>query len=207
MNLLRTGAAVAGSSLVLAACGGDDALSRDDYVKQANAVCRDYNQKVAGLPEPQSFEDVPAFVDKGKALAGEAVGKLDELEPPEELKADHEAFVKEGREVSATADRIAATSIGPSARIPTAPPRAAARAIDAIIAGPWSGLSSSAWHETTKPPRRAFSSARASVMPSLGGCRAARRRSRVLRPLASCGGHEASRSSRHAKRDSSLRSE
>ncbi len=107
MSLLRTGAAVAGSSLVLAACGGDDALSRDDYVKQANAVCRDYNQKVAGLPEPQSFEDVPAFVDKGKALAGEAVGKLDELEPPEELKADHEAFVKEGREVSATADRIA----------------------------------------------------------------------------------------------------
>src|SRR5829696_2335005 len=53
---------------------------------------------------------------------------------------------------TSTAWPTAWTSAGPSARIPTAPPSTAARAMAAMKAGPWSGSPGGAWQDTTRPP-------------------------------------------------------
>jgi hypothetical protein len=94
----------------IAACGGEDALSRADYVEQANAICRDYNAQIEKLEEPRDFAGIRAYVSRAKDLTDDAVTRLDELQPPEELAADHDAFVKEGRQVAGLADQLAAAA-------------------------------------------------------------------------------------------------
>ena len=56
-------------ALVTAACGGDDALSRDEYIAQGNAICEDSNAQIEAIflevfadfpeePTPQQLAEV-----------------------------------------------------------------------------------------------------------------------------------------------------
>ena len=59
-------------------------------------------------------------------------------------------------------------SAGPPARMPAAPPAAAATAMRAMISAPNSGSAGSAWQETISPPRRRVSTL---VMAAVYGLR------------------------------------
>lgn len=92
--------AVVGASLTLAACGGDDdsnsQLSYADYGREANKVCKDADARIDPIGEKLTGEpqnDAPLIGQ----LAGEfesVIGDYKELEPPDELKADHDEFVR-----------------------------------------------------------------------------------------------------------------
>jgi hypothetical protein len=94
--------AVAGT----AGCGGDDdsALTRDEFVTQANAICAAGNAKIeAAVPESSSG---PPSGDAGarfyETIVDETQGTVDgiaALEPPDEMKADVDAMVAAAREV------------------------------------------------------------------------------------------------------------
>jgi transcriptional regulator with AAA-type ATPase domain len=84
------GCAVVAVALIAAGgCGGgDDRLSRDEYVKQADAICAKYQKRLDALPEPENVQELKELVDEGLPIAREGYQELKALEPPEELEAD-----------------------------------------------------------------------------------------------------------------------
>jgi len=82
--------------LVGAACGGDEALSKDEYVAQANAICREANAAVetiaaeffANVPEeptPEEFAELPVgdYVEEYTAVFEKQIADLRDLAAPD----------------------------------------------------------------------------------------------------------------------------
>src|SRR5712692_9833331 len=90
------------TAVVAAGCGGGaggKVLSHDEFVKQANAICTDYNNRIAALGTPQGLGDLVAFAQKGSAIAAEDVDKFAKLKPPKADAAGAADFVAAGRTV------------------------------------------------------------------------------------------------------------
>jgi hypothetical protein len=104
MRALTTLLAVA--ALAVAGCGGGGdnssssssngsaaTLSKGDFQKQANAICKDVNDKVNALDTPSGFEDVGPYADKVIAITDDAVSRLRALKPPSELQDDWNSWL------------------------------------------------------------------------------------------------------------------
>jgi hypothetical protein len=91
-----------------AGCGGSSSsqLSHADFVKQANAICADYNAKTAKLVTPTSFDSVVAYAQQLQPIARDAVGRFKKLKPPDEDRANWQAFAKTGDKLIAAADEL-----------------------------------------------------------------------------------------------------
>ena len=83
------------SAATLAACGGGDRLSEDEFREQANGICAEYNEKIADLGNPTSPEDIPEYVERGIPIIEEGIAELRELNPPEEMEADFDRMLDE----------------------------------------------------------------------------------------------------------------
>jgi hypothetical protein len=84
-----TGAA----ALFLAACGGGgggsgQSLSAEEFRQQADAICKQYEDKLNELGAPSSLDDLGNFVDKAVPIIEEGNNELSKLEPPEDLSGD-----------------------------------------------------------------------------------------------------------------------
>jgi hypothetical protein len=82
-------------SPVLAGCGGDDdeALSKNDFIEQADALCASFEDRTDDIDEPESAEDLEAFLaDLGTAVEAFR-DDLAELEPPSDGEDVHDDFV------------------------------------------------------------------------------------------------------------------
>ncbi len=88
-------------ALLLAACGGGGGkpLSHDEFVKQADAICADYNERITALGTPSGLSDLGAFAQKGRAIAEDDVAKFVKLKPPKQDATGAAAFVAAGRKV------------------------------------------------------------------------------------------------------------
>jgi uncharacterized coiled-coil DUF342 family protein len=87
-------------------CGSSKALSADDYSKQVNQICVDYNAKVKEIGEPNSISGI---ADKGPQLADEfhkAIAKAKKLETPDELKETSDRFISNSEELANTIDEL-----------------------------------------------------------------------------------------------------
>ncbi len=93
---MRSGIAiVAGAAaLFLAACGGGggggggQSLSAEEFRQQADAICKQYEDKLNELDSPSSLDDLADFVDKAVPIIEEGNNKLAELEAPDDLSGD-----------------------------------------------------------------------------------------------------------------------
>ena len=75
------------AALILAAgCGGDDGLSREEFVSEADAICQEFDQRLDDVEEPQSLDDVERYVDEARPVIEDGLNELEELQPPEELE-------------------------------------------------------------------------------------------------------------------------
>ena len=80
--------------LFLAACGGGggggggQSLTAVEFRQQADAICKQYEDKLSELGAPSSLDDLGNFVDKAVPIIEEGNNKLSELEPPDELSGD-----------------------------------------------------------------------------------------------------------------------
>ena len=95
-----TAIAVAGASLTLVACGGDDdsnsQLSYADYGQEANKICQEADRKIDPIGEKLTGEpqnDAPLLGQLSTEFET-VVGDYKELKPPDELQADHDEFVR-----------------------------------------------------------------------------------------------------------------
>jgi hypothetical protein len=92
---MRSGLAivVGAAALFLSACGGgggggDQSLSADEFRRQADAICKQYEEKLNELGSPSSLADLGDFVDKAVPVIEEGNNKLQALEAPDELSGD-----------------------------------------------------------------------------------------------------------------------
>jgi hypothetical protein len=105
---------------VAAGCGGGDRLSREEYVKQADAICAKYEKRLDALPQPESTEDLKMLVDKGLPIAREGNTELKDLKPPEDLEAKVEEWhERNDRNLELIADLGQAAEDGDEERIQT----------------------------------------------------------------------------------------
>jgi hypothetical protein len=86
-------AAVAGA----AGCGGDsDDLSREDFVTEADRICRQSSaefariQRIPPTSAKQAEEQVKGLLD----VEREAYGELNDLEPPAALRSTYESYLR-----------------------------------------------------------------------------------------------------------------
>jgi hypothetical protein len=79
--------------LVLAGCGGDDALTRGEWAARANAICLETLKKVEALGRPSTSTDYLRVTPKANELAGAAIDRLRELKPPSEIESASKAMI------------------------------------------------------------------------------------------------------------------
>lgn len=107
MRVLTTSMAVA--ALAVAGCGGGGnsssssssgssngsakTLSKSDFQQQANAICKDVNDKVNAIPTPSGFGDVGPYADKITSITDDALSRLRALKPPSELQDDWNSWL------------------------------------------------------------------------------------------------------------------
>ena len=97
---------VIAATLVAGCGGGSSKLSHDEFVKKANAICGDYNSKTAKLGTPNSFDTVVTYAQQLQSIAKDAVGKFKKLNPPDDERANWQAFAKTGDELIAAAGQL-----------------------------------------------------------------------------------------------------
>lgn len=113
MRLRPTLAITLTCAAALAACGGDDRLSAEEYRTQGNTACETYEKRVRALEQPTSLRDVPAYADDARAELAKLIDTLDELQPPDDLEQKHNELVRVGRRsVVALGDLSAAGKSG-----------------------------------------------------------------------------------------------
>jgi hypothetical protein len=97
-------ALVGGAAILLAGCGGgDDRLSKAEWVRQADAICKRVNDRLEQTAQPESLAELVTVLDDGLADVRAALRDLRALEPPADLEEESEAWL--GR-VEAAADEI-----------------------------------------------------------------------------------------------------
>lgn len=86
-----------------AGCGGDGRLSKDEFVKQGNAICHDYNARLDALGVPGDTYDGPAYLDQATGALDQALSRLRSLKPPTAASGDFARFLA----LSAQSRRVA----------------------------------------------------------------------------------------------------
>src|SRR3954447_19630031 len=105
--------------LVIARCGGggggDKALSRQEFVAKADAICKDANRQEASLSRgaaPYDVED-PGTIARLSANARKALARLKALKPrDEDRQAVAAVLTPIGRMIAAADARIASLKAG-----------------------------------------------------------------------------------------------
>lgn len=112
MRLSQLAAPLSICAVALAACGGDDSLSAEEYRAQGNAACDRYERDVGALEQPQSVDEVPEYAEQAAARLTELIDELDALAPPDDLADGHEELVGLGRDSTAKLEELQAVADG-----------------------------------------------------------------------------------------------
>ncbi len=102
----------AATLLVPAACGGGEggseeaSLSTAEYRKQGVALCKETLRKVERIPVPSSEDKVADYLEQVFDTSQGVIDEFEKLDPPEELRADHEKAVELGRESEGLFDAL-----------------------------------------------------------------------------------------------------
>ena len=102
--------ALAVAVVAVTGCGGGDRLSREEYARQADEICRKYEAELheveQELVRAESPDDVAAAIDRGIPVVERGVADLRALEPPEELQDDVERWLELNEENAKTLERL-----------------------------------------------------------------------------------------------------
>lgn len=109
---MRTRLPAATSALVLAACGGGDdggAPTRASFVRDANAVCREYSQRSSEVPAVRSVGDVGRWAGDIRKVIAAGLQEQRRVRAPDDLRADYQRYLAlAGRQLAVLADIEAA---------------------------------------------------------------------------------------------------
>ena len=108
--------------LLTGACGGDDRLSRAEYLREADAICEEYEgkldeheQKLADADDPEQLASV---IGAAIPVVEEGVDALRELEPPKDLERPVNRWLELNEKNADTLERLRdAAAAGDSERL------------------------------------------------------------------------------------------
>jgi hypothetical protein len=83
--------------LAAAGCGGDDRLTREELIEEADATCAEFDQQIEDVPEPESLDDIERYVQEIRPIVEEGTDELDALEPPEDLADEYDEWIEATR--------------------------------------------------------------------------------------------------------------
>jgi len=123
IGLAALAGCVAVGALALAGCGGGNSssttaasgtsgsapLSQDEFVSQANAVCKEGGDKNAALKAPSAtspVQDQIPTLEQEIAIGKDTVAKLVAITPPSDLQAKYAAFLSDEKGQIAWANRL-----------------------------------------------------------------------------------------------------
>ena len=104
------------ATFALTACGSSSAatLTKADWVTQANAICKDLNDRAAAITPKTQAELGPA-ITKIAQISAEDIGKIKALKPPAEIQSDVtsllDAYGKANDAFQAAAAKVASGDI------------------------------------------------------------------------------------------------
>ena len=78
---------VAVIALLFSACGSPqqvDRLTKEEFISEADAICRDANAAIEELCYPTTSEELTSYVEGVEKISTKALSSIAELEPPEE---------------------------------------------------------------------------------------------------------------------------
>jgi hypothetical protein len=106
-----------------AGCGGgggqgDDRLTKEEFIAQADAICKEANDKLDALGEPANIEEVATFAEDAIAIQEDALARLRALKPPAEDEATlNEAYALLDQQVELGRQIVTAAEAGDVAAI------------------------------------------------------------------------------------------
>ncbi len=83
------GAAILAAAALVSGCaggGGSDRLTKEEYIKQADAICAESIEKIKALGEPQDLAGLAALSKQAVEIAEDQLAQLRALVPPEEIE-------------------------------------------------------------------------------------------------------------------------
>jgi hypothetical protein len=93
--------------ILAAGCGsGSKRLSREEYSKQADAVCAKYNAKIKALGQPGSIRALPGYVDKALPIARKGTDELRGLKPPKDEEKTAKEWLDQNDSVVGAMERL-----------------------------------------------------------------------------------------------------
>ncbi len=77
-----------------AGCGGDETLTKAEYVAKLNAMCKDFAAREKEIGEPQGLADLVENGDRiADAFEQAIANKVDDLKPPDEISDEADRLV------------------------------------------------------------------------------------------------------------------
>ena len=92
----------------LVGCGGDDALSTEEYRAELRKICSESDKQTNGVQEPTRAtpEAIADYLTRLRDINAKTIEDVEALEPPEELKAAHDRALTANREGRAKVDAV-----------------------------------------------------------------------------------------------------
>jgi hypothetical protein len=96
------------AGLIVAGCGGGggDRLSKAEFVSRADGICQQYEAKLDALGTPQNQKELAAFADKAVPIAKQGRDDLGDLNPPEDLEDEYDAWLEQGDKAIDIVERL-----------------------------------------------------------------------------------------------------
>jgi hypothetical protein len=111
---------IAVGSVAIAGCGGggSGALSESAFISQADAICKDLNDRVAALPAMTSTQATISTLTQENRMNKIALSKLAALQPPSNLQDDWSQSVSDSKATFPAAEELpSALKSGDTAKV------------------------------------------------------------------------------------------
>lgn len=105
---MRRASLVIALSAAVAACGGEDTLSVEEYRSEARTICRDATKETAAVQAPArtTNDAVATYFERLIAITRRSSDRFGDLKPPDELDRQHEAALKANEAGVAEVERL-----------------------------------------------------------------------------------------------------
>jgi hypothetical protein len=99
---------LAASLAVGAGCGGgDDRLSRDEFIEQADANCAKAEKDLLAVGDlPQNAEDIDEYAERIRPIVENAWNEQKALKPPEDLQDEYDEWIATGEDALDFIDEV-----------------------------------------------------------------------------------------------------
>jgi hypothetical protein len=105
---MRSALVTVALAALLVGCGGDDKLSPEDYRAELRKICQESDRQTNGVQEPTRAtpEAIADYLTRLRDINASTIKKVEELEPPDDLRGAHDRALRANREGRQKVDSV-----------------------------------------------------------------------------------------------------